>query len=376
MALVLMAVLGSKAAAQNPWGGRAPHALVIDYGTGQVLFERNADVPLPPASMSKLVTLEMLFEALEQGRVGMDTRWRVSERAYRMGGSRMFLELRDRPTTEDLIRGIAVLSGNDAAVVVAEGLFGSEEAFARAATERMRTMGLVSTTIANASGWPHPEHRMSLRDLATLARYMIDTFPQYYRYLSEPSFTWNGITQQNRLPLIDAGLGVDGLKTGHTSEAGYGLTGSAVQGDRRVIFVFSGLESAQERAQEAEQIINWYFRSFTERRLFEPGAVIGQAEVWLGAQRQVDLVAATPVRVLVPHLAPQAQLSARIEYEGPIPAPVVVGQEVARLVVTLPQGGALVFPLQAAHSVPEGGFYTRLRAAALILGERLGLFSL
>jgi D-alanyl-D-alanine carboxypeptidase (penicillin-binding protein 5/6) len=376
-AAVLAALcLTSAALAQNPYGGRAPNVLVMDHNTGQILFEQNADIPLPPASMSKLVTLEMLFEALDQGRVQMDTTWSVSQRAHAMGGSRMFLELRHRPTTEDLIRGIAVLSGNDASVVVAEGLYGSEEAYARAATERMRAMGMRHTTIVNSSGWPHPDHRMSLRDLSILARYMINTFPQYYAYLAEREFTWNNITQPNRVPLLTAGIGLDGLKTGHTNEAGYALTGSAVQGDRRVIFVFSGLASAAQRTEEAERIINWAFRSFAERRLAEPGAVIGQAEVWMGAASRVDLVAADGVRVLVPALTQTGAISARIEYDGPLSAPIAQGQPVARLVVTVPDFGAATFPLVAAADVAEGGLIARLRSAALVLGGHLGLVGL
>ncbi len=368
--------LALPALAQNPYGGQAPNVLVMDHNTGQILYEQNADVPLPPASMSKLVTLEMLFEALDQGRVQLDTTWAVSQRAHAMGGSRMFLETRHRPTTEDLIRGIAVLSGNDASVVVAEGLYGTEEAYARAATERMRAMGMRHTTIMNSSGWPHPDHRMSLRDLAILARYMINTFPQYYAYLGEREFTWNNITQPNRVPLLNAGVGLDGLKTGHTNEAGYALTGSAVQGDRRVVFVFSGLASAAERTREAEQIINWAFRSFAEQRLAPPGAVIGQAEVWMGASTRVDLVAPDGVRVLVPVLTQPGQLAARIEYDGPLPAPIAEGQRVARLVVTVPQFGEAEFPLVAGAAVAEGGVIARFRSAALVLGERLGLVGL
>jgi serine-type D-Ala-D-Ala carboxypeptidase (penicillin-binding protein 5/6) len=370
-ALVLIA-LASVAGAQNPYGGRAPNVLVMDHNTGQILYEVNADIPLPPASMSKLVTLEMLFEALDQGRVQMDSTWSVSARAHAMGGSRMFLERRDRPTTEDLIRGIAVLSGNDASVVVAEGLYGTEEAYAVAATDRMRAMGMANTTIINSSGWPHPDHRMSLRDLAILARYMINTFPQYYAYLAEREFTWNNITQPNRVPLLTAGVGLDGLKTGHTNEAGFALTGSAVQGDRRVVFVFSGLETAAQRVEEAERIISWAFRSFAERRLAEPGQVIGQAEVWMGSVTRVDLVVPQGVRVLVPVLAQAGAMPARIEYDGPLAAPIAQGQTVARLVVAVPGFGEASFPLVAATEVPEGGLMARLRSAAVVLGEQLG----
>lgn len=371
-ALVLSAL---PSLAQNIYGGLAPNVLIVDFNTGQTLFEQNADVPLPPASMSKLVTLEMLFEALAEGRVAMDTTWAVSERAHAMGGSRMFLELRDRPTTEDLIRGIAVLSGNDASVVVAEGLYGSEEAYAAAATQRLHAMGAVNSTITNSSGWPHPNHRMSLRDLAILTTYMIRTFPQYYAYLGEREFTWNDITQPNRVPLLAAGVGLDGLKTGHTNEAGYALTGSAVQAGRRVIFVFSGLESAAQRTEEAERIINWAFRQFSERRLAEPGQTVAEAEVWLGDAGTVPLVTTAPVVVLTPNGVP-GEVTSRVEYDGPLAAPVAEGAEVGRLIVAVPGFGEATFPLVAGSDVLEGGIVARLRGAALVLGARLGLVEL
>lgn len=374
-ALVVLLSMVLAGAARADYGGRAPNVLVLDFNTGQVLYERNADVPLPPASMSKLVTLEMLFEALDEGRVTMDTTWGVSQRAHAMGGSRMFLELRHRPTTEDLIRGIAVLSGNDASVVVAEGLYGTEEAYAAQATARMRAMGLANTNIVNASGWPHPDHRMSLRDLAILSEHMIRRFPQYYAYLAEREFTWNNITQPNRVPLLTAGVGLDGLKTGHTNEAGFALAGSAVQGERRIIFVFSGLETAQQRVEEAERIINWAFRQFTERRLAEPGQTIAEAEVWMGAARSVALVPAAPVAVLMPVTA-TGEITARVEYDGPVTAPVAQGQPLGRLVVSVPGSGEARFTLVAGAEVAAGGVMARLRSAALVLGDRLGLVGL
>ena len=350
----------------------APNVLVIDHNTGQVLFERNADVPLPPASMSKLMTLLMLFEAIEDGRVAMDTEWTVSERAYRMRGSRMFLEMRHRPTTEDLIRGIAVLSGNDATVVVAEGLAGSEEAFARLATQRAQQLGMRDTNLVNSSGWPDPQHRMSLRDLAILSQHILENFPQYYRYLAEPTFTWNNISQENRLPLIGTGLGFDGLKTGHTSEAGYALTGSAAQGTRRLVFVFSGLNSAAERIREAERIVNWGFRQFTERRLAEEGQVLAEAEVWMGSERRVPLVAPRDLSVLVPAIG-DSTLSARVEYDGPVSAPIAEGQALGRLVVEIAGGAPVSFPLVAGAGIDAGGFVPRLRSAATVLAGHLGL---
>jgi D-alanyl-D-alanine carboxypeptidase (penicillin-binding protein 5/6) len=360
-------------AAQSPapLDSRAANLLVLDYNSGQILAERNADVPLPPASMSKLVTLTLLFEALVDGRLQMDTTWTVSQRAHRMGGSRMFLETRDRPTTEDLIRGVAILSGNDATVAIAEGLAGSEEAFAQIATQRMRQIGLTQTTIANASGWPDPNHRMSLRDLSVLARHILDNYPQFYPYLAEREFTWNGITQANRVPLLGAGVGLDGLKTGHTSEAGYALTGSAVQGDRRIIFVFSGLESERARVEEAERIINWSFRQFNTRRIAAAGQTMALADVWLGSSRQVPLVPAGDVSVLVPVLG--AEVSARVEHDGPIHAPIAQGQVLGRLVVTVAGLRDVEVPLVAGADVAEGGLLTRFRTAGVVLMNRLGV---
>lgn len=370
LAAIGLMVLGSlPGAAFEP---RATAIYIEDYNTGMVLMDINSDVPLPPASMSKLMTLNMLFEALEDGRVQLDQTFTVSTRAREMGGSTMFLDERHRPTAEDLIRGIAVLSGNDATVVVAEGLAGTEDAFARLATARARELGMSSTTIANASGWPHPEHRMSMRDLALLARRMISDFPQYYPYLAEERFTWAGVTQDNRVPLLGAGLGLDGLKTGHTSEAGYSLTGSALQGDRRIIFVFSGLNSAQERVEEAERIINWAFRQFVERRLFEAGQRVATADVWLGSAPSVGLVAAEDVRVLLPAVG-QSGLRAEAVFHSPLEAPIQAGQELGELVITIPDLGERRVPLLAEDSVGEGGFVVRLRAAAqLLLGQVMG----
>ncbi|KPQ08006.1 MAG: D-alanyl-D-alanine carboxypeptidase (penicillin-binding protein 5/6) [Rhodobacteraceae bacterium HLUCCA12] len=369
---VAIALSAVTAQAQAEYDGQAPNVLVMDYNTGQVLVERNADVPLPPASMSKLMTLNMLFEAIDEGRVDLDTTFTVSERAYAMGGSRMFLETRDRPTAEDLIRGIAVLSGNDATVVVAEGLAGSEEAFAQLATARARQLGMEDTNLTNASGWPDPEHRMSLRDLAILSAHLVEEHPDFYPYLAEREFTWNDITQPNRVPLLGTGLGLDGLKTGHTTEAGYALTGSAVQGERRVIFVFSGLDSARARTEEAERIINWAFRQFTERRVVEEGQTLAAAEVWMGAEREVPLIAPRDLDILVPVFS-DAEVEARVVYDGPLPAPIAEGDEVARLIVQVPEMNAFEIPLVAGRDVAEGGFMPRMRAAATVLAGHLGL---
>lgn len=359
--------------AQSPYGGRAPNYFILDVASGQVLAQQNADIPLPPASMSKLMTLAMLLDALDQGRITLETTWSVSERAHAMGGSSMFLETRDRPTTEDLIRGVAVVSGNDAAVVIAEGLGGTEDAFAQMAQARAEQIGMTQTTIANSSGWPDPRHRMSLHDLGMLGRYLIVEHADYYHYLGETEFSWNNITQPNRLPLLSAGIGMDGLKTGHTEEAGYSMVGSAHQGNRRIIFVFSGLNSMGERAEEAERIVNWAFRQFVEREVLESGQAIAEAEVWLGTAPTVPLVASQGLTVLMPAIE-QGPVSARVEYDGPLAAPVQQGAEVARLIVEVPGlPDAYTMPLVAGASVPEGGLVPRMRTAAMVLGNQLGL---
>jgi D-alanyl-D-alanine carboxypeptidase (penicillin-binding protein 5/6) len=361
-ALVGMALALSVTPASAEFETRATSAYIVDMGTDTVLLNKNADQPLPPASMSKLMTLSMLFEAIEDGRLDMETTFSVSTKAREMGGSRMFLEERHRPSVEELIRGIAILSGNDAAVVVAEGLAGTEEAFARLATERARALGMENTTIINASGWPDPNHLMSKRDLVILATHIIDDFPQYYPYLSEVSFTWNDITQNNRVPLLGAGLGFDGLKTGFTSAAGYSLVGSARQGNRRVLFAIGGLTSERERAEEAERIINWAFRQFVQREVLREGQNVASADVWMGAATQVGLVAEHSVNLLVP-ATNQNDMTAEVIYLGPIAAPIAAGQQIAELIITVPDMGEHRVPLLAAQAVPVGGFGVRMRTA-------------
>ena len=372
IASVLVVALAGAASAQSPYGGLAPNYYVIEVETGQVLAEQNADIPLPPASMSKLLTLALLFDALRDGRVQMSSTWPVSQRAQDMGGSSMFLETRHRPTTEDLIRGIAVVSGNDAAVAVAEGLGGTEEAFAVMAQRRAEQLGMTESSIANASGWPNPLHRMSLRDLGTLAMYLIQEHGQYYSYLGEREFTWNEITQPNRVPLLDAGIGLDGLKTGHTEEAGFSLVGSARQGSRRIIFVFSGLNSIGERSQEAERIVNWAFRQFAQQDLVEAGETVATADVWMGEVDTVPLVTVEDVSILMPIMA-GGEINARVEYEGPVAAPILDGQELGRLVIEVDGMSPTVAPLVAGQAVAQGGFMPRMRTAATVLASQLGL---
>ena len=344
-------------------------AIVIDHDTGTVLLEKNADTPLPPASMSKLMTLYMLFEALKDGRVSMDETLPVSERAQSMQGSTMFLDTTDRVSVEDLILGIIVQSGNDACVVVAERLAGSEEEFSRRMTTRAREMGMMDSVFANSTGWPDPQHRMSTRDLATLATRMIRDFPDYYEYFARAEFDFDGRAPSNRFnrnPLLGLTIGADGLKTGHTEEAGYGLVGSAIQDGRRVTMVVTGLESNQSRLAESERLITWAFREFASRQVYAPGEAILNADVWLGQTATVQLVAPEGITAIIPWTE-RDKMQAWVEYDGPIEAPVAAGDLVAELVIALPGIGETRYPLAAGADVARGGFLKKLQASATIL---------
>ena len=368
----LAAVLALPAAAFDT---AARAAYVIDLPSGTVLMDKNGEQPLPPASMSKLMTLYMLFEAVDEGRVGMDTTFGVSARAAAMGGSSMFLTERDRPTVQDLIRGIIVQSGNDATVVVAEGLAGSENAFARQMTQTARDLGMTDSVFANASGWPDPDHRMSMHDLAILAKHLVEDFPNLYPYFAEETFEFDGRVPSNvnnRNPLLGLGIGADGLKTGHTEEAGYGLVGSAVDGDRRVIFAITGLDSEGQRRDESERIVNWAFRQFVERDVAKAGETLAEAEVWLGDAPTVPLVAAEDVTLLVSAIADD-QTEAEIVYAGPLAAPIEAGTPVGELVVRRAELPEYRVPVLAGADVGGANLLSRATIAAQRLaGDLMG----
>ena len=350
----------------------ATSAWVYDMTTHTVLMDKNGEVALPPASMSKLMTINMLFEALKDGRVTMDTTFPVSSRATAMtasGASTMYLQESDRPTVNDLLRGMIVNSGGDACIVVAEGLAGSDEAFAAQMTERARALGLENSTFQNSSGWPAPNHKMSMKDIALLSRRLIEDFPEYYPLFAETEFNYKDrapANARNRNPLLDLGIGADGLKTGHTKEAGYGLAGSVKQGDRRIIFVISGLASDTARAEEAEKIASWAFRQFALKTVAKAGARLAEAEVFMGDATTVGLVPADDLRLLVPALV-QDGIKARVVYSGPLTAPIAKGTQVAELVIQIPELPDARVPLLAETDVARGGFLTRLSAAALHL---------
>ncbi len=354
---------------------KATSAFVIDQSTGTVLLSKNADIPLPPASMSKLMTLYVAFEALKDGRLRLEEKLPVSEYAMSLGGSTMFLDTTDRVSVEDLLRGIIVLSGNDACVVIAEALSpdGTEAGFAQVMNERAKELGLTNTNLVNASGWPAPNHRMSMRDLVILANRIITDFPEYYPWFAEQEFGFDGrapMNSRNRNPLLGLGIGADGLKTGHTQEAGYSLVGSATQGDRRTIFVIAGLESVRERAEEAEAIIGWSFRQFEAKTLVKAGTQFAEIDVWMGDLSRVNLIAANDVEVLVPILGNDS-LVGEVIYDNPIEAPIAAGQVIGKLVFAAGSLPQIRVPLVADRAVGAGGMLAQIIAAAKILFRKV-----
>ncbi len=372
-ALILMAL----PAAALDTSARA--AMVVDYDTGTVLLAKNQDEPLPPASMSKLMTLNMVFEALDSGRILLSDKFSVSDHAVHFCGgtatcgSSMFLDTRDRVTVEDLIKGVIVLSGNDASVVLAEGLAGSEAEFALRMNERARELGMLHSTFANATGWPHADHRMSARDLVFLARRLIKQFPQYYHYFALAEFEFDNRVPNNRFnrnPLLTLGIGADGLKTGHTNEAGYGLVASAVRNDRRVIMMITGLESSAAREAEAERLVTWAFREFTQATLFTADIQIATADVWLGEVVDVGLAPIEDISMLLPYRT-IPNVTAEVVFTGPIAAPITMGELLGELVINIPDMGTQRFPLVATESIAAAGFTARFSTAFGILKSRV-----
>ncbi|MGR3504073.1 D-alanyl-D-alanine carboxypeptidase family protein [Pseudaestuariivita sp.] len=354
---------------------RASSAFVLDQGTGTVLLNKNADVPLPPASMSKLMTLYVAFEAIRDGRLRMDEELPVSQHAMDYGGSTMFLRAGERVSVEDLVRGIIVLSGNDACAVIAEALSpdGTERGFARFMTQRAAQMGMTHSTFKNSNGWPEDGHRMSMRDLALLANRLILDFPEFYPMFAEREFLFDPNESQNRYnrnPILGLGIGADGLKTGHTQEAGYGLVGSAKQGDRRVIFVVSGLQTERARAEESEAIVNWAFRQFAEKEVLKAGTRVATADIWMGDAKEVGLVPFEDLNMLLPVLG-DGTVEAEIVYEGPLSAPITRGDPLAALVIRPDGLPEQTIPLVAESDVGHAGFVQRVSTVGQLLLKNL-----
>jgi D-alanyl-D-alanine carboxypeptidase (penicillin-binding protein 5/6) len=358
LAAVLVA---SPASAQN-FQTIAPHAILMDFDTGTVLFEKGADELVAPASTAKTMAVEVIFNEMKQGRLNLDSEFVISENAWRKGGgpssgSSMFAQLGSRIKLSDLLRGIIVQSGNDASIAVAEGIAGSEDGFATMMTRRARELGLTKSTFRNSTGFHHPDQKVTARELALVASHIIESYPELYKIFAEREFTWNKIRQQNRNPLLKFDIGADGLKTGYIEESGYGLVASAVQQGQRLILVVMGLKSARDRENEARKLLEWGFRAFEARLLFAAGEPIAEAKVFGGA-RNVPLVAKKPVRLLYPRGTGE-RVAARIVYTGPLKPPVKEGAEVARLRVTRGDVQALDLPLYAGEEIPVGDLKQR-----------------
>jgi serine-type D-Ala-D-Ala carboxypeptidase (penicillin-binding protein 5/6) len=361
IALVLAATsLFAQTAAAVPPETAAQHVYIADFQTGAVLFDKMGEESIAPASMSKLMTIYMLFDAMKRGDVKPTDTFHVSQKAWAMQGSKMFVDIDSDVKVEDLIRGIIIQSGNDACIVVAEGLAGSEEAFGERMTAKGKEMGLTGSNFTNATGWPDPNHYMTAKDIATLSRRLIVDFPKYYAYFAEKEFTWNGIKQGNRNPLLyRAGSGVDGLKTGHTEDAGYGVAISAVREGRRVVMVVHGLTDMQERADEAGRLLDWAFRETGNYTVASKGAVLAEAPVEYGSAEKVPLTVSQDLVLTLPK-ADREKISAKAVMTTPITAPLKAGQELGKLVVTIPNMPEFSYPLVAGQDVPEIGLTGRI----------------
>lgn len=368
-------------AAAQTFQTTAPYALLMDYDSGAVLFEKDADAPVAPASMAKVMTAELVFRELAEGRLKPDDEFTISENAWRRGGassggSSMFAALNSRVRVEDLLRGLIIQSGNDAAIALAEGIAGTEDAFAQMMTRRARELGLDKTSFRNAWGRGEPNQTTTARELAKLAAHVIRTYPQHYAIFGEKEFTWNKIRQLNRNPLLTMDIGADGLKTGNIEESGFGLVGSATQGAQRLILAVNGFKTARDRAEESRKLLQWGFRAFEGKLLFEAGETIGHARVFGGEAGAVPLVSPRPVRVLAPRGSTE-RLTASVVYDGPLLPPLDKGRKVARLKVWRGKTLALDLPLETGAAVAVGPLHRRAFDGALELGRGWlrGLFS-
>jgi len=348
----------------NEFQTAAPYAMLIDGTTGAVLFEKGADTPVPPSSLAKLMTAELVFKALVEGKIKEDTEYLVSENAWRRGGapshtSSMFAALHSRVRVKDLIQAVIIQSANDACIVLAEGIAGSEDAWAKLMNARAKELGMTSANFTNPTGLPDKAMKVSVRDLGKLAQYIIRTYPQYYSIYGEKEFTWNNIRQFNRNPLLNLGIGADGMKTGFTNDGGYGLVGSAVQNNWRLIVVVNGLKTDKERAEEGKRLLEWGFKSFEARLLFAEGQNIGEAKVFGGTAGSVPLVSKAGAVSIMVQRNTSERVVARVVYTGPVPAPIQEGQTIANLRISRGDIVVLETPLQAAESVEPGSMTSR-----------------
>ena len=342
-------------------------ALVIDNTTGDVLLSKDIDRPIPPASMSKLMTLFMVFESLEEGKIKMDDTFRVSRKAWAKGGSKMFVREGANVTIENLIKGVIIQSGNDACIVLAEGIAGTEENFAELMTIRAKEIGLTNSNFKNSTGWPDPEHYMTSKDLVTLANKIREEYPSYYKIFADLEFTWDGISQKNRNPLLSMNLGADGLKTGYTEEAGYGLIASAKQNGRRITFVITGLKSIGQRAREAKGITTWAFKKFKLKTFFKKSSTILEAPVWRGEKETVKISASNDVQILLANDLKE-KVKMHVVLKEPLIAPLKKGQkikghlvlETTPLIKTSIEKKQIFFPIEVSEDLDRGGLANKI----------------
>jgi D-alanyl-D-alanine carboxypeptidase (penicillin-binding protein 5/6) len=349
----------------------ALQAIVIDHKTGVVLLEKNGDELMHPSSMTKIMTAYLVFERLKSGHLSLESKLPISETAWRMGGSKMFVALNSEVSIQDLLKGVIIQSGNDACVALGEGISGSEIAFADEMTRKAREMGAVQTTFKNASGWPDPEHLTTARDLLLIARHLIDDFPEYYPMFKEKEFIYNNIRQHNRNPLLYRNVACDGIKTGHTESGGYGLVASSVNGDQRIVMVINGLPSDKARTEESLKLITWAMRTFGTYKLYEKGQLVDNAAVWLGAENELPLTVEKDCYITLPKAARKG-MTVELKYEGPISAPISKGDVVGKLVISAPTlAQPIEVPLVAAVTIDKASFWKRIKDSLsyLIFGK-------
>lgn len=348
----------------------ASHAILMDAETGSILLDKNINERMPTSSMSKTLTLYAVFDALQKGTIKLEDEIQVSEKAWRMAGSKMFIRVGSNVKVEDLIRGVAIQSGNDATVALAEALAGTEEAFAERLNVIAKDLGMTNSHFMNASGWPDPEHYSTAHDLAILAKRIIADFPDHYHYFAEKEFTYNNIRQHNRDPLLGRLAGADGIKTGHTEAAGYGLIGSAIRQGRRLILVVNGLQSEKARQEESIRLLEWGFRNFENKKVLQKGLALETAEVWLGDKEKVSLVTDQDMTVTLP-VSARADIKMSVTYMSPLKAPIKKGDAVAKLLIKIPGQSPRQVDLLAGEDVARKGFFGRAFAQAhYLLTER------
>jgi len=367
LVLLLSCICLAPSAGAQPFETKAKQALLVDAANGAVLFAKDIDRPFAPAALAKMMTMEVVFHAIEEGRLSLGQTFKVSENAWRRGGapsggSTMFAKLNSEISLDDLIRGAIVQSANDACIVIAEGMAGSEEAFAQMMTERARAIGLTQSVFKNPHGLPAEGQVVTARDLVKLAEHLWRTYPEFYSYYAMPDFTWNGIFQRNRNPLLRMDIGADGLSTGATEESGFAIVGSVERQGRRLFLVLGGLASDKERADEARRILDWGMQAFEKRQIFAANEIVGEAQVYGGAKGVVPLKAGGPIAVLLPKEATEP-VSARVVYQGPLEAPVAEGQQVGALKVWMGETLSQEAPLYAAAPVEEGTLSQRALGA-------------